>query len=210
MSQDTKKLDLEDWKTVVWQQLASKFQTHLTLFDSYLSLSSRFKYLGTRNLICRDLVLLNVPANSPNASFKGNGTSVVLLRIVCHARLSNLSCPPTDWPQPNHILTLADALSLLPPAHLHAVGVCLCSSGTNQQPAYRPAGNHPEASPNVIFKAIPCINAAVFLTSLHQSKRTLGMWGVLGFKMECILASVYSLFTVQPQQNPDFTDYWLI
>lgn len=128
--------------------------------------------------------------------------------ICCPAqrRLScNPSSPPSYWTQKPHAVTLPLSLCLLHPSHPHAGDICLCSLGNQQQPARRePCSNACATKPH--FEAILCINTFVSLTSLHQSECTFGVRCV----KQGVLASVFSTFTAQTQQNSDLTDYWLI
>lgn len=48
----------------------------------------RFKYLATQNPICRAHILLQGPANTLNASIKGDGTSLSCPEMLCHVMLS--------------------------------------------------------------------------------------------------------------------------
>lgn len=51
-------------------------------------------YLATQNPICRSHVLLRGPANSLNASIKGDGTSLSFPETLCHTTLSPSYLPP--------------------------------------------------------------------------------------------------------------------
>lgn len=165
----------------------------------------RFKHLSTQNPVCRAHVLLHVPANSLNASIKGDGTSLSCPETLCHATLSPSSLSSRSLTTATLYIPTSGRLLSPTSSYLHTSmlwGFVFAPWGL----AKMPAGSHLAAPPNATLctKCFRLPDKCAWIW-MHFGDRS-----ALGFKTECILASAYSLFTVQPQQNPDFTDYWLI